>query len=130
MLHITSLFAGLLGFLIIFLAYKVVVFRQNKKVGVGDAGDKDGILAIRTHANALEYIPMLLILMGLYESNGGSSLVLYIIGSLIVVARVLHAMGLSKSAGKTFGRFYGTLLTWILTLTLAGLNIYRFIIQM
>lgn len=130
MLHITSLFAGLLGFLIIFLAYKVVAFRQNKKVGIGDAGHKDGILVIRTHANALEYIPMFLILMGLYESNGGSPMVLYIVGSVMVVARLLHAMGLSKTAGTSFGRFYGTLFTWIMILTLSGLNIYRFVLQM
>ena len=130
MLHITSLFAALLALLIIFLAYKVVTFRQKKKVGIGDAGDKGGQLAIRAHANALEYIPMLLILMGMYEVNGGSSLVLYIIGSLIVIARIIHAMGLSRSAGTSFGRFYGTLITWIMTITLAGLNIYRFIIQM
>lgn len=130
MLHITSLFAALLGLLIIILAYNVVAFRRTKKVGIGDAGDKEGILAIRAHANALEYIPMLLILMGTYEINGGSSMTLYILGSLVVIARVMHAMGLSSSAGVSFGRFYGTALTWILTVTLAGLNIYRFILQM
>jgi len=51
MLHITSLYAALLGLLIIFLAFKVSSFRRSKKVGIGDNGDKGGLLAIRVHAN-------------------------------------------------------------------------------
>ena len=130
MLIITSLYASILALLVIFLAYKVVNFRQTKSVGLGDNGDKDGMRAIRVHANAVEYIPMMIILMGIYEANGGSTIMLHIIGAVAVIARILHATGLSKSAGTTFGRFVGTLLTWITTLVLAGLNIYHFINQL
>ncbi len=130
MLVITSLYASILALLVIFLAYKVVNFRQTKSVGLGDNGDKDGLRAIRVHANAVEYIPMMVILMGIYEVNGGSSLLLHIIGSVAVISRILHATGLSKSAGTTFGRFVGTVLTWLTTLVLAGLNIYHFISQL
>lgn len=125
MLHITSLFAAILGLLMIFLALQVVKFRRTKSVGVGDNGDQQGQLAIRAHANFVEYVPMALILMAIYELNGGISIILYIIGSVLVLARVLHFLGLSKSAGKTFGRFYGTLLTWIIVIVLAILNIYQ-----
>ncbi len=128
MLHITSLYAALLALIIIFLAYKVVVFRRTKHVGLGDDGDKDGLQAIRVHANAVEYIPMIIILMGLYEANGGSNLILNIIGVLAVVARILHAFGLTKSKGVSFGRFYGTALTWLITVFLAILNIYTYFI--
>lgn len=126
MLHITSLYASILAFIIIFLAYKVVSFRRSKKVGVGDNGDTDGLKAIRAHANAVEYVPMIVILMGLYEANGGSHLALNIIGVIVVIARLLHGFGLSKSTGTTFGRFYGTLLTWLATIVLAALNIYNY----
>lgn len=129
MLAITSLYASILAILIIFLAFKVVVFRRSKSVGIGDNGDKDGLRAIRVHANAVEYIPMIVILMGVYEANGGSLLLLHVVGSVAVIARMLHAMGLSKSAGATFGRLVGTLLTWIITLLLSALNIYHFILQ-
>ncbi len=130
MLIITSLYASLLAILVIILAYQVVSFRRIKSVGLGDNGDKDGMRAIRVHANAIEYIPIILILMGVYEANGASSLVLHIVGSVAVVARVLHATGLSKSAGKTFGRFVGTVLTWFVILVLSGLNIYHFLTQL
>jgi uncharacterized membrane protein YecN with MAPEG domain len=115
-----------MALIIITLAYKVVVFRKTKKVGLGDNGDTDGLQAIRVHANAVEYIPMIIILMGLYEVNGGSHLALNIIGAIAVIARLLHAFGLSKSAGISFGRFYGTALTWVVTLVLAGLNLYNY----
>ena len=128
MLMITGLYASILALLIIFLAFKVVSFRKTKSVGLGDDGHKGGLRAIRVHANAVEYIPMIVILMGLYESNGGSPMILHIVGSITVIARIFHAMGLSKSAGTTFGRLVGTLLTWIVTITLAGLNIFKFFI--
>ncbi|HHL32322.1 MAG TPA: MAPEG family protein [Oceanospirillales bacterium] len=128
LLHITSLYAAILGLLLVFLAYKVVVFRRSKMVGMGSNGDKYGELAIRTHANATEYVPMLLILMAIYEANSGSGLTLHIIGVLAVIARVLHAFGLSRSAGVSVGRLYGTALTWIIIMILAALNIYRYII--
>ncbi|MCF6300884.1 MAG: MAPEG family protein [Proteobacteria bacterium] len=130
MLIITSLYASILAILVIFLAFKVTSFRRAKSVGLGDDGDKDGMRVIRVHANAIEYIPIILILMGVYEANGAPSLMLHIVGSVAVIARVLHATGLSKSAGKTFGRFAGTFLTWFVILVLSGLNIYNFIAQL
>jgi len=128
MLHITSLYASLLALLIIFLAFKVVRFRLTKQVGIGDNGDKKGLLAIRTHANAVEYVPILILLMAIYEINGGSSLVLNIIGVLAVIARILHAFGLSRSSGKSNPRFIGTGLTWSIIITLAVLNILKYIL--
>ena len=121
MIPITGLFTALLALLMIFLALQVVKLRRKKKVGLGDNGDKDVELAMRVHANFVEYVPMMLILMAVYELNGGSTLILYIIGGLMLFARTIHCIGLSKSAGITFGRFYGTLLTWLTTMFLACL---------
>ena len=129
MLHITGLYASILGFLIIFLAYRVVNFRKTKRVGIGDNGDKLGMRAIRVHANATEYIPILIILMAIYELNGGAVLVLHIIGIISVFARILHAFGLSGSSGISFGRFYGTAITWVSIVGLSCLNIYQFLLK-
>ena len=105
MLTTTSLYASLLAILVIYLSLNVVSFRRVKKVGLGDDGDKAGQKAIRAHANAVEYIPILLILMGIYEINNGSDIMLHILGVVSLFARIIHAMGLSKSAGVSFGRF-------------------------
>lgn len=129
MLVITGLYVSILAILILFLAFKVVKFRRVNRIGVGDNGDNEGLRVIRVHANAVEYVPMMVVLMAVYEINGGSSMVLHTIGVIAVIARILHAFGLSMSEGKSFGRFHGTLLTWLITLVLSVLNIYHFILN-
>lgn len=126
MLQITGLYASLLAVLIIYLAFRVAMFRLTNKVGLGDKGDYKTMKLIRVHANAVEYVPTLLILMGIYEVNGGSSMVLNILGALAVLARILHAFGLSKSSGFSIGRSLGTVLTFVIVIAFAGLNIYHY----
>jgi len=130
MLQVTSLYASLLAILIIFLCLNVVKFRMVKKVGLGDNGDKAGQKVIRAHANAVEYIPVLLILMAIYEINGGLPVILHVLGVVTVVARIIHAMGLSKSGGTSFGRLYGAGLTFLVVLIFAGMNLFKFFSQL
>ena len=44
-------------------------------------------------------------------------------GGALLLGRVLHALGLSRGGGYSFGRFWGTALTWLvfLLMALAGL---------
>ena len=127
MLNITGLYASLLALIIIWLCYKVVVFRRIKGVDLGDAGDERGVRHIRAQQNAVEYIPIILILFAAYELNGGNHWLLHGIGLAVVFARIIHPLGLVSKKGISFGRFYGTLITWLVILLLAGLNIGKFI---
>lgn len=127
MLSITSLYASLLALLVIYLAFKVVFFRRSEKVRLGDNGDMKGMKVIRAHANALENIPMFILLLAMYEINGGIDWVLHALGVVFLLARLIHAFGLSRSSGISFGRFYGTLFTWLSILALSGLNIYNYL---
>jgi len=127
MLTITSLYASLLALIIIWLCYKVVVFRRLKGVDIGDGGDHRGSRHIRAQQNAVEYIPLTLILFAAYELNNGNHLLLHGIGIALVFARLIHPMGFVSKQGISFGRFYGTLITWLAILLLAGLNIGKFI---
>ena len=126
MLTITGLYASIMALIIIWLCYKVVVFRRVKKVDLGDGGDERGIRHIRAQQNAIEYIPMILVLMACYELNNGNYLILHGIGIALTVARLIHPMGLANHKGKSFGRFYGTLITWLILLSLAVLNLFKF----
>ena len=92
-------------------------------VGLGDGEVADLSQAIRVHGNAVEYIPMALILMALLEFNGAPAQILHILGSGLIAARVLHAWGLSTRKGQSMGRFYGTLFTWIVILSASVLNL-------
>ncbi|WP_223789641.1 MAPEG family protein [Marinicella meishanensis] len=127
MLHITGLYASLLALIVIWLCYQVVVFRRRQRVDIGDGGDAVGIRHIRAQQNAVEYIPLALILFAIFELNGGNPWMLHGIGTALVLGRLLHPGGLVKGKGATFGRFYGTAITWLVILLLAGLNIGYFI---
>jgi hypothetical protein len=121
--RITLLFAALNGLLLLVLLGRVSRLRHGRRIGFGDGGDPDLARAIRVHANFVEHVPFALLLLGLLELNGLAAPWLWAFGSALLVARLLHAAGLSKSSGASFGRLYGTALTWlaILAMALAGL---------
>ncbi len=116
---ITPLYAGLCGILLLALSSRVVNGRRVHKVGLGDGGSEELQRLIRVQANFVEYTPMILVLILLVELNNNSATVVHGLGIALVVSRVLHAVGLTSSAGATLPRFIGTLGTW-LTLAIAS----------
>lgn len=126
---ITLLFASLHVLLMLYLAYRVVGLRRAKRVGVGDGGDADLARAIRAHANFIEYVPLALLLLGLLELCAAPAMLVCIFGTVLLVGRVLHAIGLSRSSGTSFGRFWGTLLTWLCLLGMAATGIWSVLLQ-
>lgn len=124
LLPITALYGALLGFLMLYLAFDVVKYRQRHKSGLGHKHD-DLLVTGRNHANATEYIPIILILIGLAELNGASNAILHIFGALFLFARVIHAWGFKVSKGMTHtGRYWGTVITFLCLIALGLLNLY------
>jgi len=111
--HVTVLYAGLNGLLVLVLAGAVM--RQRARTGVlFDAGGQEELgRAQRVLGNWAEYVPLALILMGLLEAQRTSLYVLHALGIALVVGRVLHAWGLSRTSGRSFGRAAGIALTWV-----------------
>lgn len=102
------------------LAVQVILLRRSKRIGLGDGGDTRLACAIRAHANALENLPLALLLLVLFEMSGASALAIHAYGATLLLARLWHCMGLSRSAGTSAGRLYGTAVTW---LVLIGLSV-------
>ncbi len=123
-LTITALYASLAGLLLLFLSFRVVRWRRKLSVGLGDGGQENLLRAQRTQANFIEYVPIALILLAVAESQGLPGWLLQTAGAILVLARLLHAWGLSQSSGRSFGRYWGTLLTWVVILALSLANIY------
>ena len=90
--QITSLYAGLCALLIAWLTIRIVGMRKSMKVSLSDDGD-GGVLhaAVRAHGNAVETIPLCLILIGLIEANGAPGWVVHFLGVSLVLGRLLHA---------------------------------------
>jgi uncharacterized membrane protein YecN with MAPEG domain len=109
---VTALYAGLIGLLLLVLAAGVSLLRRRHKVGLGDGGNRDLQRAIRVHGNAVEWAVPALLLLLVAELNRAPALLLHACGVAIVLGRLLHAFGLSRSGGVSFGRFVGSGLSW------------------
>lgn len=110
---ISLLFAALHALLLIVLAASVSLHRMRHRIGMGDGGDALLIRRIRVHANFIEYAPTGLLLLLLLELADLSAAWLWVLGSALLLGRILHAIGLSRSPDKSLGRFYGIGLTWV-----------------
>ncbi len=118
--NISAIFIALHVILLLALAYRVVTLRRTHRVGLGDGAIEQVQQRVRAHANATEYVPVALLQLVVLELLGLPALWLYVAGGTLLLGRVLHAMGLSESAGYSKGRFYGTLLTWLTMLAMAA----------
>lgn len=110
---ITGLYAGLSGLLFLFLSSRVVSTRRSLEIGFGDQGNKEMAQSIRVHANFSEYVPLTLLLIFFVEQYGAEATIVHGLGGALIVARILHAWGLGSTRGLSFGRFFGTLVNWI-----------------
>ncbi len=68
--------------------------RPTYKASIGDAGSADLLLKIRRHGNFIEWVPFVLLLMVLAESQGAGRLWLQIAGALLLIGRIAHPFGL------------------------------------
>jgi uncharacterized membrane protein YecN with MAPEG domain len=117
---ITAIYAAFAGLMLLALAALVVRARWRYRTPFG-AGSEPGMeRAVRVHANFVEYVPLALVLMLLAELNGVNGAALHGAGILLLASRGLHAFGLGRSSGRSFGRFYGTAGTWLVLLGLSA----------
>lgn len=123
---IAGFYVALGALLILALAIRVMWLRNTREVGIGSGGHEDLTRAIRAHANATEYLPVALLMLVLLAWEQTRPEILHVYGITLIVARVLHAIGLSRYAGRSFGRVVGIGLTLFVMLVMAGLLIVRF----
>ena len=119
----TALYAGLLALFYVDLSFRIIKMRLVFKVGIGHGEQNELHRAIRVHANLAEYVPFALLLLLFLELNQTSDWILNVLGTMLLIGRVFHAMGLGKSAGTTVARTIGGVLTYIMMLIAAVLNI-------
>ena len=110
----TLITAGMLGVWYAFLAVTVILGRFKHRVSLGDGGVPELQARIRAPGNFAEYVPLILILMGLVELAGGDRRVLLWSGVALVVSRVIQAIGVWKRKAPNVFRFCGSCLTLFL----------------
>ena len=118
---ITSIYASLSALLIVRLTLAVIKLRRKNRIIIGDGGNEELQLAIRTHSNAVEYIPISLLLLLTLELNGAPGILIHILGVTLLIGRIFHAMALPVKDLKK--RVLGMQITIYLIIGLAILNI-------
>jgi uncharacterized membrane protein YecN with MAPEG domain len=121
---VTAFYAALLTPIFIVLAIRVVTARRSGGVTVGDAGDPVLLRRMRVHANFVEYVPLALVLLGLAEGLGAPAWQLHGLGVVLLVARLSHALGMSRTDEPLALRVAGMAGTFavLITAALACLN--------
>ena len=109
----------MLALWVLALVVRVVLLRWQLRAGQGDGGHRVLAKAIRVHGNAIEMLPMALLLMFAYELGGGSATLLHGAGLVLIAGRLAHAQGLSRTFGASAGRFAGTTTVAIVIIVLA-----------
>jgi len=90
---ITSLYAAAGTAILIWLSARVIVIRGRERIGIGDGGCRALQLAMGAQSNAVEYLPLGLVLLFGLEFNQAPGAVVHGLGLALIVGRVVHAVG-------------------------------------
>lgn len=119
---VTPFYAGALGLWFLALSIRVVMGRLGPNgPGLGDGGNPLMMRRIRGHANFAEYVPLILVLMGLLELGGTARWLLHAIGAALLLGRLLHGYAFGFTKEFVFGRTAGMVLTFASLLAAGGL---------
>ena len=123
---ITLMYASVFALFALVLSFKAGSFRGSTGISVlfGAPDNMELAQRVRVHQNFLEYVPMIIILMGAIELNGGSDMMLYVCGNLLIISRIAHAMGLKHDNMGHKGRLIGAGGTALITLALGGYGVW------
>jgi uncharacterized membrane protein YecN with MAPEG domain len=122
-LIVTPVYAAVIALMILLMAYRVVQLRRSEKVALGDGGNEKLRRAMAVHSHALENAPLSLLLMLMLELNGFDWRFMHLLGVGLVFSRLLHFYGQSRLTALSFGRYWGTVINWLLIVLMATLNI-------
>jgi uncharacterized membrane protein YecN with MAPEG domain len=122
---LTALYGAALALITIALGINVTVHRARLGISLGDGSNPQMLRMIRLHANAVEYVPLAVVLMAIYEINGGARVALHLAGIALVAGRIIQTLGMWTSDVPGLARGAGQSLTWLAIAALAILNIAR-----
>jgi len=92
--------------------------RGKTKVNFGDGNNEQMQQALRVQGNAVEDVPIAMIGLIMLGVLTAPIWLLHTLGGTMFVSRILHAYGLGKSSGYSFGRLVGTLRSMIAQLAI------------
>ena len=111
-LSIVPPYAALFGIGMILLSAPVIRLRATAGVNIGSGGHPALERAIRVQGNYGEYVPLTLLLLAFAEIGGSPDWLIHGLCGLLLVGRVLHALGVSRTEEDTRFRVFGMVATF------------------
>ena len=127
---ITAAYLGLLALLYLMLGLQVSRLRRGNKVLFGDGGNIKLRSAIRAHANFIEYVPIIVLMVAMLEMSGMPPMRVHLLMAALLLARLLHPLGMyagPRSLQFQICRVGGISLTLLVLLAAALLLLWRFL---
>ena len=85
------IYASLCAFTIVWLSLQVIKIRHREKVSIGDGNRAPLTIAMAAQSNAVEYIPIALLLLFALEFNAAPIAIVHAFGIALVLGRIVHA---------------------------------------
>jgi uncharacterized membrane protein YecN with MAPEG domain len=111
---VTGFYLGLLALIYAALALEVARLRRGNRVLFGDGENVRLRSAIRAHANFIEYVPIIALLVAMLEMSGSSIIRVHLLMGALLLARLLHPLGMYSKPGTwqfSAGRVGGIMIT-------------------
>ncbi|MFD0980827.1 MAPEG family protein [Tropicimonas aquimaris] len=111
---------------LLFVALSARVIRQRiaANVSIGDGADAALLQRVRVQANCAEYAPFGLLLLAMAELQGMPGWSVHVLGAMLFLGRVAHAVGLGSVPQIMQARQVGMVLTFVMLVLAALANIY------
>jgi uncharacterized protein len=127
---ITSAYLGILALLYLVLGLQVSRLRRGHRVLFGDGDNIKLRSTIRAHANFVEYVPIIVLMVAMLEMSGMPALRVHLLMGALLVARLLHPLGMyvgPRTLRFQICRVGGIVLTLLVMAGAASLLLWRFL---
>lgn len=120
---VVGLYAALNTAILFWLTIATSGLRRRYKVLIGDGGVPHLTRIMRGHANAVETMPMMIILLMIAALLGTPPLVLHLLGATFTIGRAIHAWHFVLETSRPWRRFAGFGLS-ALSMMLAAVGLF------
>jgi uncharacterized membrane protein YecN with MAPEG domain len=130
-MHAPTIAAGYLAILALLyaaLALQVIRLRQGNRAAFGDGDNAKLRSAIRAHANFVEYVPIITLMVAFLEMSAVPATRVHLLMGALLIGRVLHPVGMYAAPNTLpfrIGRIGGMTITISLLIVCAVMILSR-----
>ena len=116
---IVALYAGLLGLVLSWLTWTVLLWRKRTGIWFGDGGNEALQRAMRGQANFVETVPLTIVMLALMAHLGAPAIALHLFGAALTIGRILHGLHFAAPGRPRWLRGWGATLSLVTTFAVA-----------